>query len=176
MAKTKKNKNKKGVTVKDLVGVELRGLLESAKEYMLHYGALTVENRALPDFRDGCKPVHRRILYAAYNTGRHHDKPFVKSAKMVGECFGAGTLISTPKGKVAIENLEVGDTVNTSKGDFKVTNTFENPPAEASIITFEDGRQLILTNEQELKVKTKDGFKWKKACELTEDDLIVSEI
>jgi DNA gyrase subunit A len=47
-----------------------------------------IVSRALPDARDGLKPVHRRILYAMDETGNTHDKPYRKSAKSVGEVMG----------------------------------------------------------------------------------------
>ena len=49
------------------------------------YAMSVIVSRALPDCRDGLKPVHRRILYAMYKTGKHHDKPHKKSAHVVGE-------------------------------------------------------------------------------------------
>ena len=44
-----------------------------------------IVSRAIPDLRDGLKPVHRRILYAMHETGNTHDKPYRKSARPVGE-------------------------------------------------------------------------------------------
>ena len=50
--------------------------------------AVQVINRALPDVRDGLKPVHRRILYAMNELGMTPDKPFRKSARIVGDVLG----------------------------------------------------------------------------------------
>ena len=47
-----------------------------------------IVSRALPDVRDGLKPVHRRILFAAYEGGYTHDKAFRKSANIVGDVIG----------------------------------------------------------------------------------------
>ena len=47
-----------------------------------------IVSRALPDVRDGLKPVHRRVIYAMYDAGYTPSKPFVKSAKIVGEVMG----------------------------------------------------------------------------------------
>lgn len=47
-----------------------------------------IVSRALPDARDGLKPVHRRILYAMHQTNNYHDKPYKKSARVVGEVIG----------------------------------------------------------------------------------------
>jgi DNA gyrase subunit A len=60
---------------------------EMRKSY-LDYAMSVIIGRALPDVRDGLKPVHRRVLYAMHGTGNHHDKPYRKSAKLVGEVLG----------------------------------------------------------------------------------------
>lgn len=52
------------------------------------YSKYIIQDRALPDVRDGLKPVQRRILYAMYKEGNTHDKPFRKSAKTVGTVIG----------------------------------------------------------------------------------------
>lgn len=52
------------------------------------YSKYIIQDRALPDARDGLKPVQRRILYAMYKEGNIHDKPFRKSAKTVGNVIG----------------------------------------------------------------------------------------
>jgi len=57
------------------------------KEAYLDYSMSVIVGRALPDIRDGLKPVHRRILYSMWDIGLRHNKPFVKSARIVGECF-----------------------------------------------------------------------------------------
>ena len=54
----------------------------------LDYARSVIVSRALPDSRDGLKPVHRRILYAMNETGNFHDKPYRKSARVVGEVMG----------------------------------------------------------------------------------------
>lgn len=54
----------------------------------MDYAMSVIVSRALPDVRDGFKPVHRRVLYAAYNLGMTHDKPHKKSARLVGEVIG----------------------------------------------------------------------------------------
>ncbi|MEW5806927.1 MAG: DNA gyrase subunit A [Acidobacteriota bacterium] len=60
---------------------------EMKKSYM-DYAMSVIIGRALPDIRDGLKPVHRRILYAMHDAGNHHEKPYRKSAKTVGEVIG----------------------------------------------------------------------------------------
>ena len=54
----------------------------------LDYAMSVIVARALPDVRDGLKPVHRRILYAMNDLGMTSDKPFKKSARIVGEVIG----------------------------------------------------------------------------------------
>jgi DNA gyrase subunit A len=54
----------------------------------LDYAMSVIVARALPDVRDGLKPVHRRILYAMHDMGLTHDKPYKKSARIVGEVLG----------------------------------------------------------------------------------------
>ncbi len=54
----------------------------------LAYSMSVIVGRALPDARDGLKPVHRRVLYAMYDMGMLHNKPFKKSARIVGEVLG----------------------------------------------------------------------------------------
>ena len=54
----------------------------------LDYAMSVIVSRALPDARDGLKPVHRRILYAMHDMGLHHDRSYKKSARIVGEVLG----------------------------------------------------------------------------------------
>ncbi|RCX15556.1 DNA gyrase subunit A [Fontibacillus phaseoli] len=58
------------------------------RESFMDYAMSIIVSRALPDVRDGLKPVHRRILYAMNELGMHPDKPFKKSARIVGEVIG----------------------------------------------------------------------------------------
>ncbi|MFA6722955.1 MAG: DNA topoisomerase (ATP-hydrolyzing), partial [Bacilli bacterium] len=58
------------------------------KTSFLNYAMSVIVSRAIPDVRDGMKPVHRRILYAMNELGMHSDKPFKKSARIVGEVMG----------------------------------------------------------------------------------------
>jgi DNA gyrase subunit A len=60
---------------------------EMRKSY-LDYSMSVIIGRALPDVRDGLKPVHRRILYAMHQLGNTHNKPFKKCARIVGDCMG----------------------------------------------------------------------------------------
>lgn len=65
-----------------------RPLEEVLPESFLGYSKHVILQRAVPDVRDGLKPVHRRILYAMDEIGMHTDKPYSKSARLVGDCMG----------------------------------------------------------------------------------------
>ncbi len=54
----------------------------------LDYAMSVIVSRAIPDLRDGLKPVHRRILFAMHETGNTHDKSYRKSARPVGDVMG----------------------------------------------------------------------------------------
>jgi DNA gyrase subunit A len=68
-----------------IIPTDLRG--EMQRSY-LEYAMSVIVGRALPDARDGLKPVHRRILYAMHELGLTHDRPFKKCARVVGEVLG----------------------------------------------------------------------------------------
>ena len=68
-----------------IIPTDLRG--EMSRSY-LEYAMSVIVGRALPDARDGLKPVHRRILYAMHELGLLHDRPFRKCARVVGEVLG----------------------------------------------------------------------------------------
>lgn len=61
---------------------------KEVQKSFLEYSMSVIVSRAIPDVRDGLKPVHRRILYALYDMGMTHDKPHKKSANIVGEVMG----------------------------------------------------------------------------------------
>ncbi|MBI4449277.1 DNA gyrase subunit A [Candidatus Woesearchaeota archaeon] len=64
-----------------------RFIEEEMKTSYLNYSMSVIVGRALPDARDGLKPVHRRVLYTMYETGLLHNKAFKKSANVVGNCM-----------------------------------------------------------------------------------------
>ena len=63
-------------------------LVQEMKTSYIDYAMSVIVGRALPDVRDGLKPVHRRILYSMYETGLTHDKKYKKSATCVGDVLG----------------------------------------------------------------------------------------
>ena len=68
--------------------VKDRAISEEMRESYLDYAMSVIVSRALPDVRDGLKPVHRRILYAMWNMGLKSSAKFRKSAAVVGEVLG----------------------------------------------------------------------------------------
>src|SRR3954462_15374467 len=63
-------------------------LEEEMKQSYLDYAMSVIVGRALPDARDGLKPVHRRVLFAMSELGKDWDKPYKKSARVVGDVIG----------------------------------------------------------------------------------------
>ncbi len=63
-------------------------ITDEMKTSYLDYAMSVIVSRAIPDLRDGLKPVHRRILYAMHETNNSHDKPYRKSARPVGDVMG----------------------------------------------------------------------------------------
>ena len=63
-------------------------LVPEMEQSYIEYAMSVIKGRALPDVRDGLKPVHRRILYAMYEDNLTHDRPFKKSATCVGDVLG----------------------------------------------------------------------------------------
>ena len=68
--------------------VSERNISKEMKESFLDYAMSVIVSRALPDVRDGLKPVHRRILYGMNDQGMTSDKPYKKSARIVGDVMG----------------------------------------------------------------------------------------
>ena len=63
-------------------------LVDEMEKSYIEYAMSVIVGRALPDVRDGLKPVHRRILYTMYESGLSSDKPIKKSASCVGDVLG----------------------------------------------------------------------------------------
>ena len=84
MGKTNKEEKKKT----EIGNVRRRSITEEMKESFLDYAISVIVARALPDVRDGLKPVHRRILYVMWEDGLRHNTKFRKSATVVGSCLG----------------------------------------------------------------------------------------
>jgi len=64
---------------------------DEMRENYIDYAMSVIIGRALPDVRDGLKPVHRRVLYAMHELGLAHSRPFRKCARIVGDVIGKST-------------------------------------------------------------------------------------
>lgn len=85
-------------------GVDLVLIEDELKSSFLDYAMSVVVSRAIPDVRDGLKPVHRRILYTMYTLGFFHNKPYHKSVRVVGDVLGK----FHPHGDQAVYGTMVG--------------------------------------------------------------------
>ncbi len=98
--KSNSSKKSQQITTSEIVKTDIQGAIQKGirvvpvdidnqmKEAYLDYAMSVIVGRALPDARDGLKPVHRRILFAMHERAWRNDRPFVKSAKIVGEVIG----------------------------------------------------------------------------------------
>jgi DNA gyrase subunit A len=87
-------------------------LLEAElKASFLDYAMSVIVSRAIPDIRDGLKPVHRRVLYSMHQNGFHYNKPYHKSVRVVGDVLGK----YHPHGDQAVYNTMVGMVQDFSK-------------------------------------------------------------
>ena len=147
---------------------------EEMKSSYIDYSMSVIVGRALPDVRDGLKPVHRRVLYSMSELGLSPGSSYKKSARIVGECFVAGTLVLTEQGLVPIEQVERGDCVFTQSGRAPVTDLFEMPVRDLLKITLENGVSVMVTPAQPVKVLTPTlEYQWKTAKDLTPADYVV---
>ena len=142
----------------------------------LDYAMSVIIGRALPDVRDGLKPVHRRVLWAMQELGNYHNKPYKKSARVVGECFVAGTLVHTEKGLKPIEEIEIGEEVLMPNGyASRVVQAFHNPPSEIVEVNLSNGNSLKVTKGQEFRVLNNDlEIVWERAENLEGKRVLVS--
>ena len=77
-----------GTGIPGAANIQPVNIEEEMRRSYLDYSMSVIIGRALPDVRDGLKPVHRRILYAMHDMGILHNRKYVKCAKVVGECLG----------------------------------------------------------------------------------------
>ena len=117
--KEKKEKKEKTQSIQPV------DIAKELKESYLDYAMSIIISRALPDVRDGLKPVQRRILWSMKNMGITSNTKSVKSARVVGECFVKNTLVLTKKGLMPIQKIKVGDKIYTQESLRKVTRLYE---------------------------------------------------
>ena len=161
------------VILKEYKNVQLDEELQSS---YIDYAMSVIIGRAIPDARDGLKPVQRRILYAMYGLKNFHNLPTKKSARIVGECFVKDTLVLTDKGLIPIQNIEKGSNVYTQDGIHKVSERFIMPKRKLLRIRLENGIENTVTSSQQFKVLTKEWQPvWKEAQNLQEGDIIFAK-
>jgi DNA gyrase subunit A len=83
-----KGKSEQPVIPPAAADLSVVSLEEEMKRSYLDYAMSVIIGRAIPDIKDGLKPVHRRVLYAMYETGTTFNKPYKKSARIVGDVIG----------------------------------------------------------------------------------------
>ncbi|MBI4154548.1 DNA gyrase subunit A [Candidatus Woesearchaeota archaeon] len=93
--------------------IQVKLIEDEVKKRYLDYSMSVITGRALPDVKDGLKPVQRRILYSMWKSGTFPNKPYVKSARIVGNCMGR----FHPHGDMAIY-----DTLVRMAQDFSLRN------------------------------------------------------
>ena len=74
--------------IENMGNIELTDIVSEMENAYIDYSMSVIIDRALPDVRDGLKPVHRRILYAMHELGLRPEAKFSKSAKIVGDVLG----------------------------------------------------------------------------------------
>ncbi|MDQ3257135.1 MAG: hypothetical protein M3R15_25135, partial [Acidobacteriota bacterium] len=144
----------------------------------LDYAMSVIIGRALPDVRDGFKPVHRRVLWAMQELGNQHNKPYKKSARIVGDCFVKGALVHTETGLVPIEEVEPGDKVRLRDGSLsRVVEAYHNPPSRVVDVTFANGLTLTVTPGQRFRVLHDDlTIEWERADNIVGKRVLVSNL
>jgi len=138
--------------------IVLTDLSQEMSRSYLEYAMSVIVGRALPDARDGLKPVHRRILYAMYELGLMPDRPFRKCARVVGEVLGK----YHPHGDTAVydalvrmaQNFSMRQPLIEGHGNF---GSIDNDPPAAMRYT-ECRLQTIATNAllQDIEAETVD--------------------
>lgn len=151
-------------------------IADVVKEYFGVYAKYVIGERAIPDIRDGLKPVHRRLIYAAWNMGARSPNKAVKCAKIVGECFVAGELVHTENGLEPIESLKIGDSLMRADGSLcKVVQCFKNDPQKLVRVNLESGTSIDVTPGQLFRVLNDDlSLEWVEAKNLEGKRVLLS--
>ncbi len=138
--------------------VKDREIVEEMKESYLDYAMSVIVSRAIPDVRDGLKPVHRRILYTMYGLGLFPSAKFRKSAAVVGDCLGK----YHPHGDMAVydaaarmaQDFSLRYTLITGQGNF---GSIDGDPPAAQRYT---EMKLSKIGEEMLKDIEKNTVNW----------------
>ena len=147
---------------KEILQVNLE---DEMRQSYLDYAMSVIVGRALPDVRDGLKPVHRRALFAMSELGNDWNKPYKKSARVVGDCFVKGTLVHTETGLVPVEEIAPGCQVQLPDGRLTgVVQCFANPPSAVIRVKLSNGYTFTVTPGQLFRVLRDDlTIAWEKA-------------
>lgn len=134
----------------------------------LEYAYSVIHSRALPDARDGLKPVHRRILFSMHEQGHRPTTAYVKSSRVVGDCFVRGALVSTLTGLRPIEDIQVGQRILDGHGNaVPVVEVYENPKSELVRVTWTNGHTMLVTPGQRFRTVADDyTIEWTDARDL----------
>ncbi len=155
--------------------IENREITQELRESYLDYAMSVIVSRALPDVRDGLKPVQRRILWAMWDANITAGSKPRKSAYVTGECFVKDTLITTTKGLIPIQQINVGDRVYTQTGIKPVKCLYIMPSRKLLKVVFSNGVSTTATPSQKFKVITPQWiFQWKEAKDLSVNDYVVT--
>jgi DNA gyrase subunit A len=161
MARGKGSQSKADLASFDQAGAHVidNPLTSEVEDSYLEYAYSVIHSRALPDARDGLKPVHRRILYSMIEQGYRPDRAYVKSARVVGDCFVRGALVATPGGLRPIETIEVGELVLDHRGlPAPVTAVYENPVSELVRVRWSNGHTMLVTPGQRFRTVDPDDL------------------
>ena len=101
MSKEEQNENKMKEIGERILGTPI---VDQMKKSYIDYAMSVITDRALPDVRDGMKPVHRRVIYAMHKNGLYSTAKFQKSARVVGDVIGK----YHPHGDTAVYMTMVG--------------------------------------------------------------------
>ncbi len=158
---------------KEILPVNLE---DEMRQSYLDYAMSVIVGRALPDVRDGLKPVHRRALFAMSELGNDWNKPYKKSARVVGDCFVKGALVHTENGLTPIEEIQPGCQVQLPDGRLsEVLQCFANPPSPVIKLKLSNGYHFLVTPGQLFRVLRDDlTIAWEKAERLANQRILVT--
>ena len=105
-------------------------LVHEMKSSYIDYAMSVIVGRALPDVRDGLKPVHRRILYAMYEDGLTSDKPFKKSATCVGDVLGRNQPHGAAPGREAGSSRKAFSADIRHLQEYRISNNLHFPHSD----------------------------------------------
>ncbi|HQZ14428.1 MAG TPA: DNA topoisomerase 4 subunit A [Acidimicrobiia bacterium] len=147
MAPAKAKKTKKNSGEPSLFDIEVpsKALVEEVESAFLEYAMSVIVSRALPDVRDGLKPVHRRILWAMHDAGIRSDRPFVKSARVIGDVMGR----YHPHGDQSIYEalVRMGQTFSLSLPLIDPHGNFGSPNDPAAAMRYTECRLSLVADQ-----------------------------